>query len=236
MKRKLLASFMSLIMVLTMLVPANYVWAAEESFTDASAFQFDSSTGTITGLTEAGKQLTEINIPKQINGVNVTAIGKSAFEYCMSLASVTIPEGVTSIGGEAFYNCSSLTSITIPASVTSIGNGAFSNCISLTSIEMPASVTSIGTGPFGGCFKLKEIIVNEQNPNYLSEEGVLFNKEKTLLIQYPAGKEAVSYDIPTGVTSIGEWAFQGCSSLIKVTIPEGVTSIGSGAFIKLLQP
>ncbi len=162
---------------------------------------------------------------------SVTSIGRWAFGYCESLTSVTIPDSVTSIGSCAFYDCTGLTSITIPDSVTSIGNGAFYNCTGLTSVTIPDSVTSIGDEAFNNCTRLTSITVKEGNPKYSSDEyGVLFNKDKTLLIQYPIGNKRTSYTIPDSVTSIGDWAFAQCTGLTSVTIGNSVTSIGSSAF------
>ena len=146
------------------------------------------------------------------------------------ITTVTIESNVTTIGMSAFYNCTNLTSVTLPASVTSIGNEAFLECSSMESISIPASVTSIGYDAFGGCTKMESFNVAEGNANYASEDGVLFNKDKTTLIQYPAGKEANPYTIPSTVTAIGENAFIGCAKLTSVTIPANVTSIGNFAF------
>ena len=147
-------------------------------------------------------------------------------------ASVTynsVTYSVTSIGNEAFYGCTGLTSVTIPNSVTSIGERAFLNCRGLTSLTIPNSVTSIGNTAFSVCSGLTSINVVTDNPNYCSVEGVLFNKDKTVLVQYPGGKEG-DYTIPNSVKSIGNYAFYYNSTMTSVTIPNSVTSIGDYAF------
>ena len=169
--------------------------------------------------------LTSVTIPN-----SVTSIGSGAFDYCTSLASITIPNGVTNIGDGAFGRCRSLTSVTIPDSVISIGNYAFSYCTSLTSATIPDSVTSIGEGAFYNCTSLKSIEVLDNNKNYASVDGVLFNKDKSELITYPASKTDNTYEIPNSVTSIDNEAFYYCKSLASVTIPNSVTSIGNNAF------
>ena len=151
------------------------------------------------------------------------------WHYSSEVKSAVIADGVTSIGNEAFYHCTSLTSVTIPDSVTSIGDRVFSYCTSLTSVTIPDSVTSIGDRVFSYCTSLTGIWVAEGNSHYSSDaSGVLFNKDKTTLVQCPGAFAA--YTIPDSVTSIGRYAFYGCTSLTSVTIPGSVTSIGVYAF------
>ena len=178
---------------------------------------FNYSNGVITGLKSKYRNLTQIVIPEEINGKAITSIGVGAFDGCISLTSIVIPDSVTSIGDFAFSDCSSLTSVVIGDSVTSIGSYAFYGCSSLTSIEIPDSVTSIGDLVFSSCSSLTSIEI----PNSVTSIGVgAFEYCDSL----------TSIEIPDSVTSIGDLAFSDCSSLTSVEIPDSVTSIGDRAF------
>lgn len=144
--------------------------------------------------------------------------------------SYAIPNGVTSISETAFQYCKKLTSVTIPDSVTNIGLGAFGDCTSLTSVIIPDSVISIDKLAFHGCNSLVALVVGVNNKNYCSKDGILFNKEKTELIQYPSSKNSKSCTIPNSVTKISEYAFSDCANLASITIPYSVTSIDKYAF------
>ena len=136
---------------------------------------------------------------------------------------------VRTIGKHAFYDCRDLTSITIPASVRWIEDYAFEGPRGLTSITILGSETYIRADDvFKGCTGLKEIEVDADNKYFSSEDGVLYNKEKTELICCPKGKTSIT--IPYSVTKIGEEAFWGCKSLTSITIPSSVTKIGKRAF------
>lgn len=146
-------------------------------------------------------------------------------------SSYIILDGVTTIGKYAFAYCDSLTSITIPNSVTTIGDQAFFSCDNLKSVAIGDSVTTIGYGAFSCCDGLTSITVDDDNTVYSSDNrGVLFDKNKMVLIQYPVGNTNSSYMIPDSVTTIGAYAFDNCSRLTNVTIYDSVTTIGEFAF------
>ena len=164
--------------------------------------------------------LSKIIIPS-----SVTSIGDNAFMGCRSLLDIVIPSSVTSIGDDAFFACSSLSKIVIPSSVTSIGDRAFNNCSSLKYISIPKSVICLNGNPFADWDGKLECL----SPNFIYEDDVLFNKDKSKIISF-RNQNVESYVIPNSVTSIGDSAFWGCRSLSDIVIPSSVTSIGDSAF------
>ena len=171
-----------------------------------------------------------VNLKSIILSDSIKSIGERAFYNCSSLISCNIPSEVNTISSYAFSKCSSLSSIIIREGVTAIETYAFSECSNLSSISMPSNVTSIGDKVFYKCNSLILIDVDNDNPNYKSIDGNLYNKDATMLVQYAMGKDVTNFEIPSSVTAIGNSAFSYCNSLESVIIPNGMIAIGRDAF------
>lgn len=161
---------------------------------------------------------------------SVNSIGNYAFFECKSLSSVTIPQNVSYIGNHAFNNCDGITSIIVPDNVKNLGTGAFSQCSSLKTAYIGKNASNLYWGTFNGCSSLVSITVDNDNANYSSENGVLFNKNKTKLIIFPSKNVNTIYSVPESVTLIGENAFAYCFNLKNVILPDNLKTIGECAF------
>lgn len=164
-------------------------------------------------------------------GNGLETIGDNVFRDCVALEEITIPDSVISIGENAFGSCLNLKNVTLGNSVETIGDMAFYFCGNLESINIPASVTSIGIGALYCCLELKDLTADENNAVYSSDEdGVLYNKDKTVLLLYPAGSKNTSYTIPESVATIDSYAFCFCKALKRLTIPGNVKTVNQEAF------
>lgn len=165
--------------------------------------------------------LTNVELP-----TNVTAIGYAAFGACTKLTSIVIPNNVTDLGEWAFNGCTALTSVTLSARMTSIGNYTFQNC-KLTSITIPASVTSISRTAFNNVSTIGSIVVEDGNTVYHSDGNCLIETATNTL---KLGCKASVIPSDGSVTTIGEYAFNGCKNLYNIDIPDAVTTISNNAF------
>ena len=184
------------------------------------------------GVTEIGSNafsetaaLRSVTLPE-----SVETIGNNAFCWCDSLREVKFSEGLTAIGFSAFSGCKTLKEIILPDSLTSLGNCAFSRCTALTGITIPARLTKIEESTFADCPSLTAFTAAPENNAFSASDGVLFNKDRTVLVRFPAGKPGEIYHVPEGVTEIADSAFEGCRNLPYVFLPETLLRIGDGAF------
>ena len=165
---------------------------------------------------------------------SVTRIGKAAFSSCTNLSVINIPTGVTRIEDNTFTFCKKLNSIILHTGITEIGSGAFAFS-TLTQLTIPSGVKKIGARAFSGCKNLSAIAVDPGNMNFTSVDGVLFDKAKTTLIQFPAGHKDSIYTIPNGTKKIGGHAFLGAQDLVAVTISADVKEIEEYAFKQVFK-
>ena len=172
------------------------------------------------------KELISVKFPAS----GLTQIGENAFGYCQKLELSVLPEGLIRIGRSAFTDCDKLSLVTFPESLEEIGEQGFFQCRNLLSVTISAGIKKIGAAAFSGCRNLEAVTVDGRNTEYVSENGVLFDKNKTVLMLHPAKRPWTKYDIPSSIKKIDKGAFNGCYNLTTVTIPNGLTSIEERAF------
>ena len=234
--KKCFAILLVITLTLTAAPLSGFVGLGEEILTIASAATsgdyrytvFDDDTAKITKYIGSGGNVV---IPDTLDGYTVTRIGYEAFQNCDALTTVEIGNSVTTIDIRAFAYCNSLYTIKIPDSVITIGAQAFYGSDVLTTVEIGNSVITIGDRAFDWCNALTMITVSAENPKFSSDAyGVLFDKNKTTLIQYPLGNSRTKYTVPDSVTTIGDSAFYDCDALVTVNLGNNVTTIGNSAF------
>ena len=237
----------------TVTIPSSITKISDYTFSSCTSLEsiiIPNTVNSIGSYAFSGSNLKSVTIPS-----NLTNISDYTFSGCTSLESITIPKTVNSIGNYAFNGCSKLSTITMQTEeifheghwaegdggkrwveeyteiigVKTIKDNVFSGCTNLTSITIPKTVTTLSGTTFNGS-SLTAINVDSDNSNYISENGILFNKAKTTLVRYPIKKTGSEYTIPESITTIGSDAFNGCTGLTSVTIPSNVTNITNYAF------
>lgn len=186
----------------------------------------DDGTVTITG----GNIVTpKLEIPAELEGKKVSAIGMNAFTGNNVITDLVIPEGVTTLNWYSFNTCKNLETVTLPDSLEFIDSWAFERCSKLKTINVPANVTRINGGAFAQNSSMTSITCDPANKNYVSVDGVLFTKDMKELVAYPGGIQG-GYTVPATVNHIGDAAFYGALGLDSVTILGNLDFIGFEAF------
>ena len=226
-------------------------------------------------LTFCYSQEDKITVPDTIDGKKVDAIYTNCFNVSCPASEIIIPEGIKELKRRAFYQCGNLKKITTPASVKTIGDNAFDECKALESVEFLGAETignqifrecsALKTVKADGCLKewndeepflyaigLEDITITEGDGNFSSENGVLYNKDKSVLIAYPPAKTETEFIAPKGLKEIAQsafiralnlkkveipeadvinaYAFEGCENLTEVKLSDSLTTLGADAF------
>ena len=207
-------------------IPASVTTIGEAAFMHNEALTYVEIPATVTNigtrLFEYCTNLVSVKLPD-----NMEEIPERMFWYCYDLTDITIPDSVIKIGDTAFWYATSLSEINIPSKVKEIGQSAFGNT-ALKTISLPASLETIDRLAFN-IDTLSSIDVDSASPNFKSVDGVLYSKDMTELVCYPAAKEDETYTIPNGVTSIRD--FYTTDKLTSLTIPRTVTKMQDCDFI-----
>ena len=173
---------------------------------------------------------------------SATTVSVRSGQYPPARKRIDIPETVTQRGftfnvmaieenAFNFYSHNNITTVTVPEGVTTIGTNAFGSCERLTEISLPSTLANLGEHVFQSCPSLTTVTIAEGNTAYCVVDGVLYNKDKTTLIVYPASLSGASFTIPSTVTRIDNCAFRDCKNLTSVTIEgNNVTNIDDYAF------
>lgn len=192
----------------------------------------DKSSVTVTGYTETppSNLIIPNTVPYENKEYKVTHIGEHAFFESPEIETIQFSKNLFKIEFAAFSYCQNITHIIFEDGLGIIDKLSFNNCMNLKSIKISKSVKLIGPAAFMECSNLQSIEVDEENENFSSYEGVLYNKNRSELIHCPGILETI--DIPNSVDKIGDYAFWQHENIISVSIPNSVTSIGTGAFME----
>ncbi len=201
--------------------------SSAEEIGDQSADDGETSVGEYF-QTNTGGKVFDSNSVKQLEGADQQGLlieDGVLVQYSGTDTIVEIPQGVTAIGQRAFFNNNTVSEIILPEGLLSIETSAFYGCTRLKKIELPATLSQVDSQAFSMCTSLTEHILSEDNPYFIVEDGVLYNREGTVLNSYPAGKTGTEFTVPDRVTMIVGWAGEGNPYLEKVLLPAGVSAL-----------
>lgn len=215
---------------------------------DSAASDFEYSANGNGGITitkyirtDREQRVTDVTIPKEIDGKTVTAIGEAAFRYVSWMESLTMPDTVTHIGKAAFEKCLGLKTVALSSSLTDIGSLAFSECTALSDVTLPDSLTTIGASAFRECTSLKSIVIPGKCFTVPSSDGECFYGSGVEHVEFKAGVKYIpagmfwtssvkTVILPDGIVEIGRSAFSGCSGITEVKPGKDLITIGDFAF------
>ena len=162
----------------------------------------------------------------------VERIERSAFAGTMALHELVIPGNVQEIGDNAFNGCIQLSSLTLSEGIRVIEEMAFSNCSDLTEVLIPASVECLGDGVFSDCLAMTQIAVAPESEHFVVRDDILYSKDLSVLVHYPAAKEEQEFTIPEEVRKIAGLAFASNYFLMEVMLGDHLEEVGSYAFAR----
>lgn len=238
MKKKSLFIAGVIIIIMLSICTSNINAETLTGSTETNNWSFNTETGTLTftgtgEITDNCFSQVSRNDVKHIKieeGIESIGVNKSVFYGLVNLEDIEFPNSLNEIGYYCFSGCTKLQQIALPKNLTRLVWASFAGCTSLTTVTIPKSVTDSGANSFVGCESLTEILVEQGNTNYISENGILYTKDKTELVAYPIGKKDKEFDVPTYVTKLGWGAFDGSKNLEKIVVPSSVTEIEGAVF------
>jgi uncharacterized repeat protein (TIGR02543 family) len=210
-------------------MPANdqAIYASYNQETPTSRFEYreDAEGVTLTSFL-ASKDDEEIVLPKYIDDKKVIGIGPALFEGCSTITKITFDKYLTTIGANAFLNCTGLTSLVIPNTITSIGDDAFKGCVNITSLSLDTASVSGSSAKDGSWWGYPYGL----SPTLI--QNVTLGNHVTTIGEYAFSgcSDIARLVIPNDVTSVGQYAFQNCASLTSMTLPDSITSLAKGIF------
>ena len=225
-KNSLIGLFLSVCIFCT---GAGFNAPSANSLISEGDFDFSVSEGKATLVKYWQSESETVTGPSTVDGFEVVAIGKEAFRGA-ELKEVTLGEGINLIEERAFYVCENLTTVNLPSTLQKIEAMAFANCFELNFVKLPKSLNAIDVTAFSNCIGLKNLTVEEENPNFSAEDNVIYNKDKTELLICPNLSDRKTFTVLDSVSLVGERAFYGCSYITSVILSEGVCEIKSEAF------